>query len=392
MSRRADGEGSIFPNKRKGGYSGYITIGKSPDGKQIKRWRYGKTKKEVARKLSSIRKFASTRIIKEPFNYTVKEWLDHFYELRAPGRRPRTRQSHIYYNNKIIKYLGSKKLDHLARHHIQTFYKALYEEGLGNWVRSKIHHHLNSAMKEAMAHDLLFKNPVQGVEIPKSKEEKKLKAWEPEQVIHFLETAKDDRFYAFFYLRFTTGLRIGETLALTWSKVDWDKKLILIDRNLSIADENLNYKPTMGPTKNDRSDRTIFISDDLIEVLLQHKNRQIKERIKAGRRWKENDLVFASTTGTAMYVNNLFRRHYQPLVKKAKLPYIMLYDHRHTHITMARDAGVDAEMAAYRAGQDPRVTMHIYSQPTIARQKRSVKSLSELTNTTLETTLNKEKQ
>ena len=48
-------------------------------------------------------------------------------------------------------------------------------------------------------------------------------------------------------------------------------------------------------------------------------------------------------------------------------------------ITLARDAGVDAEVVAQRAGQDVRVTLQIYSKVTEERKRRAALSLNELT-------------
>ena len=70
---------------------------------------------------------------------------------------------------------------------------------------------------------------------------------------------------------------------------------------------------------------------------------------------------------------------------KAGVPRIRLHDLRHTYITLARNAGVDLEVAAHRAGQDPRVTALIYSAVTMPRQRKAAKSLDELTDTPLKT-------
>ena len=52
-TRRANGEGSIFQRKD-GLWCGYITIGFEENGGQKKRYVYGKSKAEVAKKLMNI--------------------------------------------------------------------------------------------------------------------------------------------------------------------------------------------------------------------------------------------------------------------------------------------------------------------------------------------------
>ena len=57
---------------------------------------------------------------------------------------------------------------------------------------------------------------------------------------------------------------------------------------------------------------------------------------------------------------------------------IRVHDLRHTYITLARDAGLDAEVVAERVGQDVRVTMKIYSKVTESRKRKAAKTLGEL--------------
>lgn len=53
MPRRSKGEGSIFQRKD-GRWVAFVTIGYGPDGKQRKRWVYGRTRREVAEALARL--------------------------------------------------------------------------------------------------------------------------------------------------------------------------------------------------------------------------------------------------------------------------------------------------------------------------------------------------
>src|SRR5215208_4867817 len=59
-----------------------------------------------------------------------------------------------------------------------------------------------------------------------------------------------------------------------------------------------------------------------------------EERLRYRGLWTDLDLVFPSTTGTIMRRNNLHCRSYKPLLKRAGLPNIRLYDLRHTFATL----------------------------------------------------------
>ena len=72
------------------------------------------------------------------------------------------------------------------------------------------------------------------------------------------------------------------------------------------------------------------------------------------------------------------RRSFYRLIAKAGVPKIRVHDLRHTYITLARDAGIDAEVVADRVGQDVSVTMKIYSQVTEVRKRKAAYRLEDL--------------
>ena len=264
---------------------------------------------------------------------------------------------------------------------MQKLYKTLFDQGLGIETRRHVHHLLKAAFNEADYHGLVTRNPVTGVRVPPGRAVTKSKAWEPNQVWLFLETAREqnDRFYPFFFIMITQGLRPGEALALKWDDVDFKRQTLRIDETLSRKDDKLKNRLSFGTPKSHRSERVIALREDAIKVLLEQKQKLLVERCEA-KSWQEMGLIFPSSKGTPMYSNNLIRRHFKPLVRKAELPLIRLYDLRHTHITLKRDSGVDMEVVAHQAGQDPKVTASIYSKVTLARQRKAAKTLKELVN------------
>ena len=54
--------------------------------------------------------------------------------------------------------------------------------------------------------------------------------------------------------------------------------------------------------------------------------------------WEDQDLVFPSRIGTPISGNNLSRRHFKPLLTRAGLPNIRLYDLRHLFATSGSKA------------------------------------------------------
>jgi integrase len=132
--------------------------------------------------------------------------------------------------------------------------------------------------------------------------------------------------------------------------------------------------------KTAQSRRTIPIPAHLVGQLKRHRTKQLKERLKGGDNYQNNDLVFATSSGTPILIRNLDRRHFKPLLEKAKLPGMRLYDLRHPSLRSRRECkgcereagtlqhgfyaghlrscfAVDAEGCDKQAGRDTRETL-----------------------------------
>jgi len=72
----------------------------------------------------------------------------------------------------------------------------------------------------------------------------------------------------------------------------------------------------------------------IMRKLTAHKRRQNETRLKNGLMWQKNDLVFCTDSGTPHSIPNLTYRYYRPILEKAGLPQIRLYDLRHSHATL----------------------------------------------------------
>ena len=72
--------------------------------------------------------------------------------------------------------------------------------------------------------------------------------------------------------------------------------------------------------------------------------------MKLGAAWQAFDLVFCSEEGTPLSIPNITYRYFRPILTKAKLPRIRLYDLRHTAATLALGAGVPAKVVSEQLG------------------------------------------
>lgn len=112
------------------------------------------------------------------------------------------------------------------------------------------------------------------------------------------------------------------------------------------------------------------------DVLRQHRVRQLEERLSAGARWQEHDLVFPSTIGTPLEPRNV-TRHLHQLCKEAGLPRERFHNLRHTAASIGFAEGLDPKMIQHMLGHSSiGVTMDTYTHLVPGLQKDAAERIS----------------
>lgn len=368
MARRGKGEGSIF-RRNDGLWAGSVTIGYGPDGAQRKKWVYGQTRRTVADKLAKLMSESGSRLVSAPERATVAEWLTRFAELHGADKAPRTRENYQHYLARVLPQLGHVPLRRLTPLQLRAFFSQLT---LSPSVRQHIFDFLNRAMKDAVRLEMIDRNPLDAADRPRGGAQVEPKVWTSDEARRFLQAAEGHRLYPACYLLLALGLRLGELLALRWA--DWEGDRLHVRHSLAVVDN----RTVFGPPKNRRT-RTLYLPQGVQLVLAQRQADQTTERDLAAH-WEDYGLIFSSTVGTPTNPNN-FRRTFKGLIARAAVPRIRVHDNRHTWVTLARDAGLDVEVVAERAGHDPRMTILLYSKVTDERKRKAAIELEELLGT-----------
>ena len=128
-----------------------------------------------------------------------------------------------------------------------------------------------------MRSDLVSDNPCSKVIIPKS-ESKEKEIYTQEEMQRLLELLMKEplKFRVFFFLIAYSGFRRGEMLGLEWKDIDWENGVISVRRTS-------NYVPHIGTytdtTKTRKSQRSLKLADELIDMLRQWQNAQADEAL-----------------------------------------------------------------------------------------------------------------
>jgi integrase len=130
---------------------------------------------------------------------------------------------------------------------------------------------------------------------------------------------------------------------------------------------SLDVDGTLKTPKNSASRRTLKLTTRALEALKTHRVKQNEDRLKAGSRWKDNDIVFPNTIGKPMNAGNFYRREFQPLLEQAGLTGqgFTFHSLRHTFATTLAARNVNPATAQKMLGHsDIRMTLAIYTHAT----------------------------
>ncbi len=291
MSRRAKGEGSIVkrPLTTKEGKSYYrwqaeLLLGYDNDGKRKRRFITGKTQAEVREKLEEAKQQLRSGTYVET-KETVGEYLDKWLKEKTPQLKARTADDYKYSLDKYVKpRIGRVRLAKLNPLSIQTMLREVAEAVSADRA-NKCRRILFGALKQAVRWQLIPRNPVEAVDALKH-ERREMRLWSAAEVSQFLDTAREHRLYALFYVAMSTGLRCGELLGLKWS--DLEGSTLHVNRSLG----HIRGKLAVSTPKTRKGHRRVALSPDVLEVLAQHRERQNAERAALKSAWSDLDLIF----------------------------------------------------------------------------------------------------
>lgn len=337
-----------------------IFIGRDGKGKQKFHHKtiHG-TKRDAERYLVAVRREMDLGVFVEPTTISLNEYLDRW--LRDAARPRVSRRTADGYAGLLERYikpaLGHKPLDKLQVLDIQKVYGEMQARDLSARIVRHAHSALHNALKQAVKWGLLSRNPSDLVELPKVPH-KERRVLSPEEAREFLEAAAVMPHGLLFEFALLSGMRPEEYLALQWSDVDFERSTAQVRRALVRHKKSWSFEEP----KTARSRRMVYLPAQLIEKLTAHKRKQAEARLKLGAAWQAFDLVFCSEEGTPLSIPNLTYRYFRPILTKAKLPRIRLYDLRHSCATLLLIAEENPKIVSERLGHSTIVlTLDTYS-------------------------------
>ncbi len=305
--------------------------------------------------------------------YLTKEWLP---AVKATIR-PSTYNSYVQHVDcHIVPHIGTVKLQKLSGSQVNALYAKLAETGRKNGKTGlspmTIHHvHacLHKACKDAVRWGHISRNPLDAADPPRKKSDgtKEMRTWTKEQVKAFLGAMQDERLCSLWHTIAMTGMRRGESIGLRWSDVDLEGGRLSVRRALIPNGREV----IVSEPKTVKGRRVIALDPGTVEVLKAQAARQLDEQKEWDEAWVETGLVFTLENGAALDPESV-SRYWRQAVKKAMLPQIRLHDLRHTHATLALQAGIHPKVVSERLGHATiSITLDTYSHAIPAMQEEA---------------------
>lgn len=322
----------------------------------------------LARMLTEVR--AGTFIA--PSSLTVHDLVDQWIRDREQEGRISGNTVHNY--RQAIKHLrpsvAGVPVQQLKPMHLQTLYRQLRADGVGEGMLRQLHIVINGALAQAVQWEIVGRNVAQKVTKP-APQTPNIAYWTPDQASAFLAAEGDDPVYGVAWtLLVFTGMRCGELQALRWDDVDLVNASLRIART---ATRTAAGKPVIGATTKTRnSRRTIPLPTACLDRLKAHRIAQ-RERELAAPVWDRSngDLVFTRADGRAVSHTTLgqaFRR----AVARTGLPPIKLHGLRHSVVTSLLLAGVHPKTAAELIGDSVAMVLKVYSHVTYDAKQTAI--------------------
>jgi integrase len=351
--RRGRGEGSIY-RRKDGRWVGQYEVG----GKR--RYVYGKTRKEVASKLTKAVADGNEGLIFDSDHLTVAQYLDRWLDsIRGTVRESTWVRHEINVRVHLKPALGRVRLGKLNPLQVQSFYRCKLDQGLSAASVLKMHSTLSKSLKQAVRWRLVPLNVCMAVVLPRiSKPE--IQPLDAQQMKALLRAAQGTDLYALWVLMATTGVRVGEALGLKWDDVDLDARTLRVNRTV--------YRGQTCLPKTDSSRRTIKLSTLATDALRQHP--------------QQCGWVFPTSRGTTINVNNLRYRSWKQLLERAHLPSgTRIHDLRHSAATLLLSKGVPIKVVSEMLGHsDVSITLAIYAHVLPDMQDSAAEAMDDSLN------------
>lgn len=369
-TKKSNGEGTIYVRKRNGKnyYTGQVTLGLDEKGKPIRKSFSGYKRYEVLQRMNEAQFYVDKNIYTDTKDLTFGEYLyEWLYTTKKLELAPLSfeRYESIYKNKIKTDPIHRIKLSELSTMNLQKFFNNLIEikkesYSSANYIKTT----LKTALEDAVKSGVLFRNPINGVKIKKEEKQKNYNIFTVEEQELLISSLKlTDTVDLVIYTALSTGLRLGEILALKWT--DFDGNKLDINKQLqNVYEEKDGVKKQVKkllPLKTKDSKAILPIPQKVAKELQKHRLRQSEMKLRLGKAYQDEDFIFADDIGQPIDRKRPGRK-LSKICKDLNIPHRTFHSLRHTYCTRLFEAGVPIKtVQALMRHSNSQTTLDIYT-------------------------------
>jgi integrase len=362
--RRGNGEGTIY-QRPDGLWCAQITVGLKENGKPDRKSIYGKTRAIVVEKKKAAEAKVTTGLPLDRQNLTIETLMTEYLKDTSPTLRPKTIRSYTQLSNiHIVPHLGAVKVVKLDARQVQHWQATLIDSGLSGQSVNLARGCLSRALDMAVRYDWVSRNVVNYSKAP-SVVHKPSPTMSQEDAQKILAAFAGHRLEGIVYLMVGCGLRISETLGLTWEDVDLENRELRVAHQLGRKSGGNSGEFVLATPKTKRGIRVLPIPPFVASALERQQLVQIEavaEAARAEQKWGNNwQLVFTCGMGQPLAYRNVLRQ-FQLVIGRLELLDVTPHDMRHLHASLLAGQGINMKAISDSLGHSQiAITMDRYT-------------------------------
>jgi integrase len=343
---------SVYYDRTDKRWLGSIPIGYDGTGRRLrKRFRSYRSEGDrkgavvdLKKKFQEYREELETGVV-TPADYTiercVEDWLD-AVDLDEDTIAAYRGQAEKW----IYPRMGEWKLKRFRAKDAQGFFNEI-ASSLGKRSLLMIKSTLRRSIRQAQVRDLIGKNVVELVTLPRGRPGRPSRAMTEQQTQALFKAAKGDRLEAAVEIAVLLAVRPGELRGMCWDHVvAWDErkgrwvsvKVVGWDHD-RFAVQVWTTANKDGRLKREWTKRTLELPRLGAAALRKQWERQEKEREGVGSGWADTDRVFTREDGSE-YTKEALGYYFAKITKRAGLGHWRPNESRHTGVSIMSNNGV----------------------------------------------------
>ncbi len=267
---------------------------------------------------------------------TVRAYLEGWRVQQSHHRAKTVMSTRTRFARMVYPYLGEKSIAAVRPSTIRTWQAELLADGYAPRTVAGVRGQVAGAFNDAIRDRILTVSPFDGVKAPEVVRERVIPL--TVEQVRSGEAAMPDRYRALVVMVAGTGLRAAEAWGLTRDRVDLERAVLRVDRQLV---KRVRGVPVFGPPKSKASNREVPLPRRVVEALEKHLANYPAE---------PEQLVFRTSRGTPL-TGTVWGRAWRPAAEVMGLPVGKgLHQLRHFYASLLIAAGRSPREVQERLG------------------------------------------